>query len=74
MEGEEGGIVGLPSDLDELATHIREVHAQLLLIDPIVAAISTELDAHKDQHVRAALATSPDSPLTPTAGSRWWDT
>ena len=30
--------------------------AKLLVIDPIVAAIDVELDAHKDQHVRAVLA------------------
>ena len=35
---------------------VRSVEARLLIIDPIVAAIVTELDAHKDQHVRAVLA------------------
>ena len=32
---------------------VREVRARLLIIDPVVAAIDTAYDAHKDQHVRS---------------------
>lgn len=48
--------VRLPTDLADLAALVREVNARLLIVDPIVAAIETEYDTHKDQHVRAVLA------------------
>jgi hypothetical protein len=53
-----GGIdpVRLPHDVAELEQLVRETRARLLMIDPIVAAIDTALDAHKDQHVRSVLA------------------
>jgi AAA domain len=50
------GPVVLPSDLTELRTVVREVQARLVIIDPIVAAIDVNFDAHKDQHVRSVLA------------------
>ncbi|MBX6370152.1 MAG: AAA family ATPase [Rhodospirillales bacterium] len=55
---DDGGLaaVRLPGDLDELRALVREVSARLLVLDPVVAAIETSLDAHKDQHVRAVLA------------------
>jgi AAA domain len=48
--------VQLPSDVAELERLVRDVQARLVIIDPIVAAIDTALDAHKDQHVRSVLA------------------
>src|SRR5262249_32097979 len=48
--------VTLPRDLDAVEALVRSVEARLLIIDPIVAAITVELDAHKDQHVRVVLA------------------
>ena len=48
--------VALPRDVVEVETLVRSVNAKLLIIDPIVAAIAVELDAHKDQHVRRVLA------------------
>ncbi len=48
--------VQLPRDLDELRLLVRSVEARLVIVDPIVAAIETSLDAHKDQHVRSVLA------------------
>jgi putative DNA primase/helicase len=48
--------VALPRDVDAVEELVRSVAAKLLVIDPIVAAIILELDAHKDQHVRAVLA------------------
>ena len=47
--------VQLPSDALELQRLVRSVGAKLIIIDPIVAAIETSLDAHKDQHVRHVL-------------------
>jgi hypothetical protein len=46
----------LPRDLGELERLVREAEARFVVIDPIVAAIDTALDAHKDQHVRSVLA------------------
>jgi hypothetical protein len=46
----------LPRDLVDLEALIAESHARLVVIDPIVAALDTAIDAHKDQHVRVILA------------------
>jgi hypothetical protein len=48
--------VALPRNVIEVEVLVRSVGAKLLIIDPIVAAIVVELDAHKDQHVRTVLA------------------
>jgi hypothetical protein len=48
--------VALPRDIVEVEQLVRSVEARLLVIDPIVAGIAVELDAHKDQHVRVVLA------------------
>jgi KaiC/GvpD/RAD55 family RecA-like ATPase len=48
--------VRLPGDVAELERLVADVQARLVIIDPIVAAIDTALDAHKDQHVRSVLA------------------
>jgi putative DNA primase/helicase len=48
--------VCLPRDVEELATLTTSIGARLLVIDPVVAALETSLDAHKDQHVRVVLA------------------
>jgi hypothetical protein len=48
--------VQLPRDLEELRRVVRQVHARLVVIDPIVAAVNVEFDTHKDQHVRHVLA------------------
>jgi AAA domain len=48
--------VRLPRDVSELEGLVHDVQARLVVIDPIVAAIDTALDAHKDQHVRHVLA------------------
>ena len=47
--------VQLPSDALALQRLVRSVNAKLIIVDPIVAAIETSLDAHKDQHVRHVL-------------------
>src|SRR5215211_6493471 len=48
--------VALPRDVVQVEQLVRSVDAKLVVIDPIVAAIVAELDAHKDQHVRTVLA------------------
>src|SRR5262249_34831177 len=42
----------LPRDIEELESAVCECSARLIVIDPIVAAVDTKLDAYKDQHVR----------------------
>ncbi len=54
VEAKDGMII-LPLDLDELARHVRETHARMLIIDPVSASIDLKLDAHRDQDVRVVL-------------------
>jgi len=50
-------LVALPVDLDELGRAARLHQARLLVVDPLVAALPAgELNAHRDQDVRRALA------------------
>jgi AAA domain/Bifunctional DNA primase/polymerase, N-terminal len=51
----EGGILTLPDDLDELPGLVAATRTRLLVIDPVSAAISLKLDAHRDQDVRVVL-------------------
>lgn len=53
-----GGIdtVQLPRDLEPLQALMQTVDARLIVFDPVVAALETSVDAHKDQHVRAVLS------------------
>jgi RecA-family ATPase len=46
----------LPDDVDQLAIHARETKAALIVIDPIAAHLSGEIDSHRDADVRRALA------------------
>ena len=46
----------LPRDIENLTTLVRSRAARLVVIDPVVAAVDTKLDAYKDQHVRQVLA------------------
>lgn len=54
-DGVTGGLV-LPEDVDDLADRLRAVGARMLVVDPLVAHLPGAIDAHKDQHVRQALA------------------
>jgi hypothetical protein len=50
------GPVAMPRDLPQVERLVRSVETKLVVIDPIVAGIDVEFDAHKDQHVRVVLA------------------
>jgi AAA domain len=54
VEGLAEGVF-FPTDLPELERHVRETRAQMILIDPVSAAIDLKLDAHRDQDVRVVL-------------------
>lgn len=49
-------VLEIPADLDLIRRGIARVGARLLVIDPLMAFLPPEADAHKDQHVRRALA------------------
>lgn len=46
----------LPDDLDRIEEAIRAVGARLVIVDPLMAFLGHETNAHRDQHVRRALA------------------
>jgi hypothetical protein len=45
----------LPADTTSLEDALTEVGAALLSVDPLLSAVSIDLDTHKDRHVRHAL-------------------
>jgi hypothetical protein len=45
----------LPDDLDKLDVEIVRTGSRLLIIDPLVAYLSSDIDGHRDQHARTAL-------------------
>ena len=47
--------LSLPIDLPALATLILRLDAALLVLDPLLSRLSSELDTHKDADVRVAL-------------------
>ena len=58
-----GAGVDLTAHLDDLHDLARSVEARLLILDPVVAFLPTEVNAHRDQNVRRVLA-----PLSVMAG------
>jgi AAA domain len=50
------GLVSLPDDIDRIAVEVEGTAAKLLIIDPVVAALPANINAHRDQDVRRALA------------------
>ena len=47
---------GLPVDLPAVEAGIRKVSAALVIIDPLMAYLPSDVNAHRDQDVRRALA------------------
>jgi hypothetical protein len=54
----DGDVDGLtiPDDVPQLEEKVRELGVRLLIIDPLVAHLPGEIDSHRDQSVRRALA------------------
>jgi hypothetical protein len=48
-------LVTFPDDLPELEERIRETQARLLTIDPVVGALSGQVDSHKHHSIRRVL-------------------
>ena len=55
VAGEEGHIL-LPENIPAIEQAINEVDAGLLVIDPVTAHLSVDVDSHKDASIRLALA------------------
>ena len=49
-------LISLPADLEAIAAEAELYKAKVLLIDPLMAALSGRVDSHRDQDVRRALA------------------
>lgn len=56
LDLETGLALSIPADLSALELAIKSVHAQLVIIDPLVAFIGTATNSWKDQDIRHALA------------------
>ena len=55
-DGEEGErLLSIPQDLSIIEWGIRRVEAALVVVDPLMAFLGSEVDSNKDQHVRRAL-------------------
>jgi RecA-family ATPase len=54
-DGFEDGLT-IPDDIDTLHELVAEHSANLLVVDPLVAHLPGDIDSHKDQSVRRALA------------------
>jgi hypothetical protein len=46
----------LPSDLELLAAHVVNARVKLVIVDPLMAFIGMEYDAHRDQDIRRCLS------------------
>jgi hypothetical protein len=49
-------LVSLPDDLERIAELAHETGARLLVVDPLSAALAGDVNSHRDQDVRRALA------------------
>jgi AAA domain len=56
IEGEPPRPPELPADLDRLEAEVKDRAAALVVVDPLMAFLAGEVDAHRDQDVRRALA------------------
>jgi AAA domain len=53
---EEHGLLTLPADVAAIEYHVQRTGARLLVVDPVVATLSGDIDSHRDHHVRRVLA------------------
>jgi len=56
----DGGGFKLPDDLILLVDEAKRVSAKILIIDPLMSHLSSELNANNDQHIRQALGVLPE--------------
>lgn len=53
--GDVHGSLNLPVDLDSLKIAVKESEPAMILLDPLLSRLSSNLDSHKDADVRVAL-------------------
>lgn len=67
-DGEEGErLLSIPQDLSLIERGIKRVDAVLVVVDPLMAFLGSDVDSNKDQHVRRAL--TPLAALAERAGA-----
>lgn len=49
-------LVSLPSDVERIAALVRDHRCRLIVVDPFSASLGTEINSHRDQDVRRAMA------------------
>lgn len=49
-------LVSLPTDLTRIADYVKALAVRALIIDPLVAGLDRQVDAHRDQDVRGVVA------------------
>jgi len=49
-------LVSLPDDVEAIGEHVREHHCRLIVVDPFSASLGAEINSHRDQDIRRALA------------------
>lgn len=52
----DGGLPTMPDDIMAIEAAVKQIDARLIIIDPLVAYLGQDVNAHKDQDVRRALA------------------
>lgn len=55
-DGEGAGLVNLPTDAERIGELAAEHGARLVVVDPLSASLSADVDSHRDQDIRRALA------------------
>lgn len=55
-DGDAERLISVPEDLDVLRRGIERVSAALVIVDPLMAFLSGDVNSHRDQDVRRALA------------------
>jgi len=55
-DGDGERLLSIPEDLDVIRRGIERVGAELVIVDPLMAFLSRDVNSHRDQDVRRALA------------------
>lgn len=56
QHGDDADLVTLPGDVERLGALAVETGARLVIIDPLSASLGSDVDGHRDQDIRRALA------------------
>jgi len=56
QRGDAADLVSLPADVESIGALAAETGARLIVIDPLSASLGSDVDGHRDQDIRRALA------------------